>query len=65
MFEVTKAGEYELVCTELCGWGHYKMGARIHAETDEDFQAYLERLKADQNEDGVAEEKTEANAEEN
>ncbi len=65
MFEVTKAGEYELVCTELCGWGHYKMGARIQAETGEDFQAYLERLKADQNDDGVAEEKPEANAEEN
>ncbi len=52
-FEVTKAGEYDLVCTELCGWGHYKMGARIQAETPEDFRAYLEKLKADQNDDGV------------
>jgi cytochrome c oxidase subunit 2 len=53
LFEVTKAGEYDLLCAELCGWGHYKMGARIQAETAEDFQAYLEKLKAEQNDDGV------------
>jgi hypothetical protein len=29
------------------------MGARIQAETAEDFQAYLEKLKAEQNDDGV------------
>ncbi len=52
-FEVTKAGEYELLCAELCGWGHYKMGARIQAQTREDFLAYLNKLKAEQNEDGV------------
>jgi cytochrome c oxidase subunit II len=53
LFEVTKAGEYELLCAELCGWGHYKMGARIQAETPEDFEAYLRKLQTEQNEDGV------------
>ena len=53
LFNVTKAGEYELVCTELCGWGHYKMGARIEAQTPADFEAYLRKLQAEQNEDGV------------
>lgn len=64
LFEVSKAGEYDLVCAELCGWGHYKMGARIVAETNEDFLAYLEQLKAEQNDDGVREADTE-DAEEN
>lgn len=54
LFNVTKAGEYELTCTELCGWGHYKMGARIQAETPEDHRTYLEKLKAEQNDDGVS-----------
>ena len=30
-FEVTQPGDYELVCAELCGWGHYKMKARVKA----------------------------------
>ena len=64
LFEVSKAGEYELVCAELCGWGHYKMGARIQAETEADFLAYLNKLKAEQNDDGVPED-SESDAEEN
>ena len=27
-FDADKAGKYELVCAELCGWGHYKMRGR-------------------------------------
>jgi cytochrome c oxidase subunit 2 len=55
-FEIEKAGEYELLCAELCGWGHYKMKARIIAETPEQVTAYLQRLEQEQNEDGVADE---------
>jgi hypothetical protein len=40
------------------------MGARIQAETEEDFQAYLEKLKSEQNDDGVAKQ-SESNAETN
>jgi len=54
-FEIEKAGEYELLCAELCGWGHYKMKARIIAESPEGVRDYLTRLESDQNEDGVAE----------
>lgn len=64
LFDVTKAGEYELTCTELCGWGHYKMGARIQAETPEDYRAYLEKLRAEQNDDGVSD-ASQSDAEEN
>ena len=41
-FEATKPGEYTLVCAELCGWGHYKMGARVVALAEEQFEAAME-----------------------
>lgn len=52
-FETTEMGEREFLCAELCGWGHYKMKARIIAETAEDHQAFLEKLQRDQSYDGV------------
>ena len=47
-FEASKPGNYEIVCTELCGWGHYKMKGRFVVETPEQFAAYLERLRKTQ-----------------
>ncbi|MEW4568296.1 cytochrome c oxidase subunit II [Tautonia sp. JC769] len=29
LFDARKAGRYELLCAELCGWGHYKMRAQV------------------------------------
>ena len=52
-FEVTKGGEYTLLCAELCGWGHYKMKARIVAEPETAFDEFIEHLEEDQNYDGV------------
>ncbi len=51
-FKAEKRGEYELLCAELCGWGHYKMRARCVVEREVDFQAYLKKLQTDQNYDG-------------
>jgi cytochrome c oxidase subunit 2 len=53
-FEATKSKSYELVCAELCGWGHYKMKGRAVAEQDQDFAAYLQQLHDKQFDDGVA-----------
>jgi cytochrome c oxidase subunit 2 len=58
-FEIEKAGNYDLVCAELCGWGHYKMKARIVAESVSDRDAYLLELERQQNEDGVSESESE------
>lgn len=52
-FEVNKAGEYSFLCAELCGWGHYKMKARLVGESESDFKNYIRKLKFDQNYDGV------------
>lgn len=51
-FEIPEAGEYDIVCAELCGWGHYKMRAKIVAESEASLTAYLARLQDEQNEDG-------------
>lgn len=53
-FEIPEAGTYDLLCAELCGWGHYKMKARIIAEPESRVREYLETLQAEQNEDGFA-----------
>ena len=40
-FKPTKIGQWDLVCAELCGWGHYKMRGRIVVQSREDFDAWL------------------------
>ena len=52
-FQAKEVGEYDLLCAELCGWGHYKMRGRVFAETDSEYLEYLETLQAEQNYDGV------------
>jgi cytochrome c oxidase subunit 2 len=45
-FRCTQTGSYDLVCAELCGWGHYKMKGRLTVESREDFDKWLaERWK--------------------
>jgi cytochrome c oxidase subunit 2 len=51
-FDADRAGEYELVCAELCGWGHYKMRGQVTVhETDEQMQKWLDEKLAEQNRD--------------
>lgn len=52
-FEAIKSDKYELVCAELCGWGHYKMKGQVTAETVEEYDAYLKKLSQTQFDDGV------------
>jgi len=48
-FKATKTGEFDLVCAELCGWGHYKMKGRLTVEPRSDYEAWLKQLTASQN----------------
>ncbi|MBI3724978.1 hypothetical protein HY251_13640, partial [bacterium] len=43
----TRAPEhYELMCAELCGWGHYKMRGQLTVHPDEnDFITWLKKAK--------------------
>jgi len=54
IFEALKPDAYEWVCAELCGWGHYKMKARVKAEPKDDFESYLKGLEREQFDDGVS-----------
>jgi cytochrome c oxidase subunit 2 len=49
----TKPGDYDLMCAELCGWGHYKMKGNLHVhESVEDFQKWLKAAKTAEEFDG-------------
>jgi cytochrome c oxidase subunit II len=49
-FDCHESGKYELVCAELCGWGHYKMRGQVTVhETDEQFQQWIDEKLAEQN----------------
>lgn len=52
-FEANKPGTYDLVCAELCGWGHYKMKAHVIVESESDYQKYLKDLTQEQFYDGL------------
>lgn len=52
-FEASRAGQFDLVCAELCGWGHFKMRGQLTAESEAEFAAYLKKLSETQFDDGV------------
>jgi cytochrome c oxidase subunit II len=41
MFTATKIGQYEIVCTQLCGLGHYRMRSFLNVVSEEDYQKFL------------------------
>ena len=49
-FDSDTAGNFELVCAELCGWGHYKMRGKVTIhETEAEFQKWVDDELAEQN----------------
>ncbi|MGA3106202.1 MAG: hypothetical protein ABSD53_17110 [Terriglobales bacterium] len=42
-FTATKVGKYEIVCTQLCGLGHYNMKAYLEVMSQSDFDAWLKQ----------------------
>src|SRR5207253_1336921 len=47
-FTATTPGKYELVCTQLCGLGHYNMRAFVEVKTRPDFDQWLKTKAAEQ-----------------
>ena len=45
-FTATKIGRYEIVCTQLCGLGHYNMKAYLSVLSQEDFDSWLKKEAA-------------------
>ncbi|TMD07612.1 MAG: hypothetical protein E6J01_05600, partial [Chloroflexi bacterium] len=46
-FTATIPGKYELVCTQLCGLGHYNMRAYVEVKTAADFNQWLKQKEAE------------------
>ena len=44
-FNPIRPCEVDILCTELCGWGHYKMKARLRVVTRDEFDVWLKELK--------------------
>ena len=42
-FTATKAGKYEIVCTQLCGLGHYNMRAFLEVKSQDEFDQWLKQ----------------------
>ena len=53
-FRPVKTGVYDLVCAELCGWGHYKMRGRLIVGTREEYQQWLSELRDQQNQTNLS-----------
>ncbi len=47
-FTPTQTGKYEIVCTQLCGLGHYNMRAYIEVMSQEQFDQWLKDRAAEQ-----------------
>lgn len=41
-FVPSRPGTYQVACAELCGLGHYRMGARVVVHRPEEFETWLE-----------------------
>ncbi|MXY17649.1 MAG: hypothetical protein F4Y57_11790 [Acidobacteria bacterium] len=40
-FIPTRAGDYQINCSQLCGLGHYRMKAEVTIQTQAEFDAWL------------------------
>jgi cytochrome c oxidase subunit 2 len=47
-FTATKTGKYEIVCTQLCGLGHYNMRAYVEVMPQTQFEQWLKEQGAQQ-----------------
>ncbi len=43
---------FDIICAELCGWGHYKMSGRVRVVSRSEYEAWLEEMTAKQFDNG-------------
>ncbi len=41
-FTPTRTGDFEILCAELCGVGHYMMRGKVVVDNEKDYQAWLD-----------------------
>ncbi|MFO0953669.1 MAG: cytochrome c oxidase subunit II [Isosphaeraceae bacterium] len=54
-FDSSQSGDFELVCAELCGWGHYKMRGKVTVhDSQSEFDEWMSQATAEQNRSQLA-----------
>ena len=48
-FKAKAVGGFDIVCAELCGWGHYKMKGRVYFLPRSKYEEKLEEMRQEQN----------------
>lgn len=46
-FQADEEGIYDIVCAELCGWGHYKMAGRVRVVSRPAYEQWLKDMRAE------------------
>ena len=46
-FNASRTGDLEILCTELCGWGHYKMNAKLRIVSQPEYEQWLAELQSE------------------
>jgi cytochrome c oxidase subunit 2 len=47
-FKATATGRYEILCTQLCGLGHYNMKGYLNVMSPEDFDTWMKQKASEQ-----------------
>jgi len=37
---------FDIICAELCGWGHYKMSGRVRVLPDAEYEKWVDEMTA-------------------
>jgi cytochrome c oxidase subunit 2 len=46
-FQSKETGKFEIACSQMCGWAHYKMRGELTVLNDTDYKAWLTAAEAD------------------
>ena len=46
-FQAVKTGRFEIACSQMCGWAHYKMKGDLMVLPETDFQRWLKEAEGD------------------
>lgn len=52
-FRPARTGEMDIVCSELCGWGHYRMNAKLKIVSRQQFRQWLDQQNLQQHPMGL------------
>jgi cytochrome c oxidase subunit 2 len=46
-FQAKETGKFEIACSQMCGWAHYKMRGELTVLSEKDYEAWLKEAEGD------------------